>query len=318
MNEAAAEPIVIAEPRAPVIAQRPTRLIPADTVAGRALIVVIAIMTFLACITAGAAIIAGEAAQAWRGDISQSATIEVRPKAGEDAEALLAKVADAARAAPGVAEAHALTMQQTESLLAPWLGRGLDLSRLPIPRLVAVKMNSGAETDLGPLRAALAAVTAQASLDDHGAWLKRLTAVSNVIVTFAIAVFLLVIVAMATAIGFATRGAVANAREIVEVLHFVGASDGFIAAQFQQHFLRLGSRGAIAGGGAAALTFLVGGLASWWWTNSPGGSEIAALFGAFSLHALGYAALVAIGFGVTMLTGYLSRRIVLQHLRGFR
>ena len=46
------------------------------------------------------------------------------------------------------------------------------------------------------------------------------------IVTFAIAVFLLVIVAMATAIGFATRGAVANAREIVEVLHFVGASDG--------------------------------------------------------------------------------------------
>ena len=92
---------MIAEPRAPVIAQRPTQLIPADTVAGRALIVVIAIMTFLACITAGAAIIAGEAAQAWRGDISQSATIEVRPKAGEDAEALLAKVADAARAGPG-------------------------------------------------------------------------------------------------------------------------------------------------------------------------------------------------------------------------
>ena len=51
---------------------------------------------------------------------------------------------------------------------------------------------------------------------------------------------LLMIIAMATAIGFATRGAMAGNREIIEVLHFVGAEDRYIARQFQTHFMRLG------------------------------------------------------------------------------
>jgi cell division transport system permease protein len=295
----------------------PTPLIPADTVAGRALVVVIAIMTFLACLTAGGAILIGEAAQSWRSEVSQSVTIQVRPKPGQDVDALLADVATKVRAAAGVAEAHALTAKETQALLEPWLGQGLDITKLPVPRLVAVTMKAGEEADLAPLRASLLPFAGQSSLDDHSAWLKRLSAMASVIVTFALGVFGLVIVAMATAVGFATRGAVANSREIVEVLHFVGASDGFIAGQFRLHFLALGLRGSLAGGGAAALGFLLAGLMSWWWRNSPGGAEVSALFGAFSLDVLGYVALAAICVGLTLLTAYLSRWIVLRHLRGF-
>lgn len=297
------------------VRSRPTALIPAETVAGRALVVVIAIMTFLACLTAGTAILIGEAAQSWRSNVAQTVTIQVRPKAGDDARALLAKVADAALAAPGVAEVHILSLEETEALLAPWFGGGLDLSRLPVPRLVAVKMKANQEGDLTPLRQALAAVAPQASLDDHTAWLKRLTAMANLVVSFAVAVFALVILAMATAVGFATRGAVANSREIIEVLHFVGASNTFIAQQFQQHFFQLGSRGALGGGGVALLGFLTANLLSWWWRSSPGGAEVAALFGAFSLDLLGYFALCAISIGIALLTAYISRWIVLRHLR---
>ena len=42
---------------------------------------------------------------------------------------------------------------------------------------------------------------------------------------------------------FATRGAMATNRPIVEVLHFIGAKSGFIAGQFQRHFLMLGLEG---------------------------------------------------------------------------
>ena len=56
---------------------------------------------------------------------------------------------------------------------------------------------------------------------------------ANAVVAFAAALFVLMIVAMATAIGFATRGAVAANWEIIEVLHFVGASDAFIAREFE-------------------------------------------------------------------------------------
>ncbi len=54
---------------------------------------------------------------------------------------------------------------------------------------------------------------------------------------------------------FATRAAVATNRAVVEVLHFVGARDGFIAAQFQRHFLKVGTQGGLLGGLSAAALF---------------------------------------------------------------
>ena len=48
----------------------------------------------------------------------------------------------------------------------------------------------------------------------------------------------------------------AGAREIVEVLHFVGASDSFIVRHFQRYFFRLSAQGTGVGGAAAILLFL--------------------------------------------------------------
>ena len=166
-----------------------------------------------------------------------------------------------------------------------------------------------------PLRTALATVSPTASVDDQSLWISRLNTMADVIVLFATAVFVLVIVAMATAIGFATRGAMAGNREIIEVLHFVGAADSFVATQFQTYFMRVGSRGAAIGGGGAALFFILTSVLSAWWARSPGGEEIAALFGAFALSGIGYFALAAICVAIVILTGYLSRAIVFRHLQ---
>ena len=107
---------------------------------------------------------------------------------------------------------------------------------------------------------------------------------ADAVVMLAAALFALMIVAMGTAIGFATRGAMAGNREIVEVLHLVGASDAFIAREFQTHFRRLGFRGATIGGLAAIAFFATASLLSFWWAHSPGGEEIAAMFGSFALR----------------------------------
>ena len=295
--------------------KRDMPLVPEDSIAGRALVVVIAIMTFLACLTAGGAILVSEASEAWRGDVSRDVTIQIKPRAGEDVEALVAAAAEIASRAPGVADAVAYTKAQSEAMLAPWLGEGVDLGQLPIPRLIIVHMEPDHREDLEPLRAALAAGAPQASLDDHRLWLSRLDTMAGAIVVFAAALFALMIVAMATAVGFATRGAMAGAREIVEVLHFVGAADSYIAGQFQGHFLRLGLRGAGIGGGAAALFFAVASLASVLARRSAAGVEIAALFGAFRLGLPGYAAIGAVAGAIAFLTGLLSRKIVFRQLR---
>jgi cell division transport system permease protein len=295
--------------------KRDMALVPSDSIAGRALIVVIAIMTFLACLTAGGAILVSEASQAWRADVSRDVTIQVKPGPGEDAEALVAKAADAASRAAGVADVHAYTRAESEALLAPWLGDGLDLGQLPIPRLVIVHMRSGHSEDLQPLRAALAAGAPGASLDDHRLWLSRLDTMADAVVVFAAALFALMILAMATAIGFATRGAMVGNREIIEVLHFVGAADSYVARQFQGHFLRLGLKGAAIGGAAAALFFAAAALISTWGGGSTGGEEIASLFGAFELGFSGYAAILVICLAIAGLTGFLSRQIVFRQLR---
>jgi cell division transport system permease protein len=295
--------------------KRDMPLIPSHSIAGRALVVVIAIMTFLACLTAGGAILVAEAAQGWRADVSRDITIQIKPRPGDDADALVAAAADIAAHAPGVADVHAYSKPESEKLLAPWLGDGLDLGQLPIPRLIVVRMQSGHREDLEPLRAALAAGAPGASLDDHRLWLSRLDTMADAIVVFAAALFALMILAMATAIGFATRGAMAGTREIIEVLHFVGAADSYIARQFQGHFLRLGFRGAAIGGLSAALFFAFASLVSAWRGRSADGEEIAALFGAFALGLGGYAAIAAICLAIAGLTALLSREIVFRQLR---
>jgi len=110
----------------------------------------------------------------------------------------------------------------------------------------------------------------------------------------------------------------AGNREIIEALHFVGAADGFIARQFQFHFLRLGLRGGALGGGAAILLFLTLGFFSRQWATSAGGEEAEALFGAFSLGWGGMIAIAAISFGVALLTGFMSRAIVFRNLGALR
>ena len=48
----------------------------------------------------------------------------------------------------------------------------------------------------------------------------------------------------------------ASNRDIVEVLHFVGATDRFIAREFERHFLRLGVRAGVVGALWATFVFL--------------------------------------------------------------
>jgi cell division transport system permease protein len=313
VNEPIVDPILAAEPEAALESE--AQLIPRDSVAGRALVVVIAIMTFLACLTAGAALLVADASRGWRSDVLRDATIQVKPRSGDDIESLVDKAVSIASHAKGVESAHAYSKAESERLLEPWLGDGLDLSQLPIPRLIIVRLGDQRPEDLASLRSALASGVPQANLDDHRIWAARIGTMADAVVVLAAALFALMILAMGTAIAFATRGAMAGNREIVEVLHLVGASDKFIAREFQTHFRRLGLRGSVIGGLAAIAFFAAASLLSFWWAHSPGGGEIAAMFGSFALGLYGYIALALVCAAVTLLTGLLSREIVLRHLK---
>ena len=141
-----------------------TPIVPQTTIAGRALVAVVAIMTFLASLTTGAALLVRAAANEWQSDVAREVTIQVRPAAGRDIEAEIAKAAAIARASPGVAAVRPYSQEESARLLEPWLGSGLQLDDLPVPRLIVVRIAPGAAPDLAQLREMLAEqVPAQAS-----------------------------------------------------------------------------------------------------------------------------------------------------------
>jgi cell division transport system permease protein len=312
MNQSAGGQTVTLTPGA--VLMRGVPIIPSDTVTGRALVIVIAIMTFLACLTAGGALLVVRASYKWRADVLQDVTVQIKPRTGDSGDALVAEAIKIAVHAQGVADVRPYSAAESETLLEPWLGVGLDLKLLPIPRIIVIRMQNQSSEDILPLRKALADSIPQSNLDDHRLWAKRLGDMANSVVVLAVAIFALMISAMSMAIGFATRGAMAGNRDIVEVLHFVGASDSFIADEFETHFRRMGLRGAVMGGLSSIAFFLAASSLSLWSRQSLAGDEIASLFGAFALDLVGYGTLALIGIAVTLLTGFLSRTIVLRTL----
>ncbi len=285
-------------------------IIPKSSIAGRSLAAVVAIMTFLASLTTGAVMLVMSAASDWQSDVAREVTIQVRPAPGRDIEADVSKALGIARAAPGIAAVRAYTKEESARLVEPWLGGGLPLDELPIPRLIVVKLFPGAKPDFAALRKTLAAQVPPASLDDHRRWIDRMRTMAGTAVAAGIAVFVLVLAATVLSVTFATRGAIATNRPIIEVLHYVGATDGFVGSQFQRHFLMLGFKGAAIGGGTAILLFGVAEAANAWLTGTPGGDEIAALIGAISIGVAGYLAILALIVFMALVTALASRHTV--------
>ncbi len=290
-------------------------LVPRSTIGGRALVAVIAIMTFLAALTAGAVVLVVGAATEWQSDVAREMTIQVRPRAGRDVEADVARAAAIARGTAGVAEVRPYSREESTRLLEPWLGAGLALGDLPVPRVIVLKLDGAQPLDADGLRSALARDVATASLDDHRGWIDRMRAMAGSAIAIGIAILVLVLTATVLTVTFATRGAMAANRPIVEVLHFIGATDSYVAGQFQRHFLALGFKGGLIGGGAAIALFLLLKVVRNWMVATASGDELSALFGSFSIGVIGYGGIVAQVVLIAAVTAATSREVVNRTLK---
>lgn len=290
-------------------------IVPRNSLAGRSLGAVVAIMTFLASLTTGAAMVVVSAAGDWESEVGREVTIQVRPAPGRDIEADLRKATEIVRGAPGIADVQPYTKEESARLVEPWLGSGLALDDLPMPRLIVVKLSPGARPNFVALRQMLAAQVSTASLDDHRRWIESMRTMAETAVGVCIAIFALVLIVTVLSVTFATRGAMATNRPIIEVLHYVGATDNFIAGQFQRHFLVLGFKGGAIGGGAAILLFGLVEATNAWLSGTPEGDQVAALFGNLTIGVTGYLAIVLQIVFIALVTAFASRRTVRRTLQ---
>lgn len=301
-------------PQVPAKARNVTPIVPRGSIAGRALIAVVAIMTFLASLTTGAVLLVSASAAEWQSEVGSEITIQIRPTSGRDIERDAVAVADAVRAQPGIVEVRPYTKDESARLLEPWLGVGLSLDELPVPRVIVARVAPGAALDLASLRQRVAQAASSASVDDHRAWIERMRSMTGATVVAGVAILALVIIATIISVSFATRGAMAANRPIVEVLHFVGAGDRYIANRFLRHFLRLGLEGGLIGGGIAMLAFGFSESIAGWFSGTPVGDQFAALLGTFALRPSGYIVLAVQAVAIAMITAWASRRTLFATL----
>jgi cell division transport system permease protein len=298
----------------PPVARNMSPIVPRASMQGRALVAVVAIMAFLASMTTGAVLLVRASAAEWQSDVSSEITVQVRPVPGRNFERDISAVAEAVRTTPGILDVHPFTAEESGKLLEPWLGTGLSLDELPVPRMIVARATPGDSIDLAKLRQRVTQAAPTASVDDHRAWIERMRAMSGATVAAGLAILGLVIVATVISVSFATRGAMAANRPIVEVLHFVGAGNRFIADRFLRHFLQLGLEGGAIGGGAAMLVFGLAEQVSGWFSGTPVGDQFAALLGTFALRPLGYLVLGAQALLIAAITAWSSRRTLFATL----
>ena len=301
-----------APPRKEITLRRTASIVPQQSVQGRALLAVIVIMSFLACLTIGAVSMIRSTASSWASQISREITIQIKPDDTIDMEKTLLEVRDLALSFVGTRDGQIMSKEATSRLLEPWLGAGLDIDELPVPRLVVITIDDQNPPDFTAMRAELKRKIPQAYLDDHRTWVDRLVSMARTTVFIGSGVLGLVFFAMVLTVIFATRGALAGNRHIVEVLHFVGAESSFVAKEFQKHFLMVSLKGSLAGAFLAAAMFTG---AAWWQSAriaTPEADQAAALFGSFTIDWTGYAGIFLTMVIIAALTTVTARFTVMR------
>lgn len=223
---------------------------------GGLLFLIIAVMSFFASLAAGGTVTLNHVFQSWSAGLTEQVTVQLVPDAAMPAAEQLERTLVILRATPGIADVRPLTRAEATRLIEPWIGSGNLPEDVALPQLVEVRIDGQAPPDFAALADRLEATVPGAGLDDHNRWKSQLAAYWGwVTLTEVLALTLIMLATIATMV-FATRAVLEANRELVDLLHLMGARDGFIAGEFQRHFSWIGAAGGAAGAIAAMLALL--------------------------------------------------------------
>jgi cell division transport system permease protein len=207
---------------------------------------IIALMVYLAGLALAGTLVLQAALQRWDSSLAGTLTVQLPPAQEGKPDGVAAAVA-LLRVTPGVTSAEPLSREAIQRLIEPWLGTAMTAEQLSLPQLIDLRIDPAAPPDLAALRTRLAAAVPGAALDDHRLWLDRLAGLVLSIEATALAIVVLIGGAAVLTVVFTTRAGLAVHHAVVEVLHLIGARDGYIAGQFQRQALDLALRGGIIG-----------------------------------------------------------------------
>ncbi len=231
------------------------RLLPEGRLAGP-MPWVVAIMTFLTVLAAGAGLAMGKAASGLGTQLAGKLTIQI-VEANPDlrdrhAQAVLAEL----QRLQIVVDADRVDEGRMRALLAPWLGAGGLDADMPIPALIDVTLRSTEPRAIAEVAAAVQTVAPLARVDAHEQWLRPLQGLLTTLRWLSLSLVALMATTMAAAVVLAARSALVTHRATIDIMHLMGATDGQVARLFQRRAAIDALFGSILGSICGALVIL--------------------------------------------------------------
>lgn len=261
----------------------------------------------------GITVLAGSAALRhvdveWRHAMADRWTVELnagdpgRPASQADMQQALTTLS----AVPGIKAARPVKPEELTRILQPWLGDPAMVAQLPLPALIDIVVDSDKPPDAAAVARQLQGILPDARLDDHGAWTRDLSRLATTGEAMGLGMFAMIVITAILTVAAAARARLAINRPEIELLHRIGASDGYIAHQFETSAFRSAVAGAVLGTAfAAAAGVLLLKL----------GPSIAPLAAQLRLTRTDWIALAAVPVGLVMLVTFVTRSTARALLR---
>jgi len=223
--------------------------------ATRLLPYVMAVMVYLSALAAMGGLMINSGFGQWTESLNNRLTIQITTADHNKREAQVGDVSRILQQTPGIDSVRRLNDDEIAELLEPWLGAGNVTDDLPVPAILDVRLNASLKVDLDALRGMLAQISDQGSqkgsgdiyLDDHQQWLGRFIRLMDTVKYTALGILVLVVLATICIVIFGTKASMAENRDIIEIMHHLGAQDGMIARAYQDRFMKYGLKGGIMG-----------------------------------------------------------------------
>jgi cell division transport system permease protein len=273
------------------------------TLAARTLPALIGVMVFIGLLALAAALAVDKAVEAWSRNIDLGLTATLPDASAGKVDAVIGML----RTTPGVAAVRRIPQSEVAALLAPWLGGQAAAADLPLPVLIDIRLDPAIVVDQGALAAKIERLAEGARLDAHRDWIDQAVRLGRSLQAVAFLAVCLIAGAVAAVVVVSVRAGLAVEHDTIELLHLIGAQDGFIAAEFERVVTRFAGLGGILGAALALGAIML----------------LADLFGAAGATALpklglglnGWLALVAFVLAAVLLARLVARLTVLLALR---
>ena len=218
------------------------------------------ISVFLFTITLTGYCMINSLVDSWDKDIVDGFTVQVIPDETDanQTDIRLNKVVNFLENIDGVEKVRVINDKQVNNLLKPWLGNNVDILSLPMPKLIDVRLKKGADTNFDKISEELKQLDSNTLSNSHQIWLNRLLNFAKSIKMVAVGVLFIVLISCSFSIFYATKTSLGIHKNIIEILHIMGATDDYIAKQYAKRSFFIGLISGAIGVvlGACALFFI--------------------------------------------------------------